>query len=73
MTISRQHVRIRFEKTFFYVEDLKSHNKTRLGELTLVPFKPEIIQHGDILFVGRVRMKFEVPGRSQPYIFKERK
>jgi serine/threonine protein kinase len=73
ITNSRQHARIRFEKTFFYIEDLKSHNKTRLGELTLLPFKPEIIQHGDVLFIGRVRMKFEVPGRSQPYIFKEQK
>src|SRR6266581_1698497 len=34
MTVSRQHARIRFEKTFFSIEDLKSHNKTRLGELT---------------------------------------
>jgi len=37
MTVSRQHARIRFEETFFYIEDLKSHNKTRLGELVLTP------------------------------------
>jgi serine/threonine protein kinase len=72
MTISRQHARIRFEKTFFYIEDLKSRNKTRLGELPLLPLKAEILQHGDIIFVGKVRLRFEVPGMNQLYVFKER-
>lgn len=62
MTISRQHARIRFEKTFFYIEDLKSRNKTRLGELTLTPLKAELLQHGDVLRFGSVRMVFKVPG-----------
>ena len=59
-TVSRQHARIRFEETFFYIEDLKSHNKTRLGELPLEPLKPELIQHGDTVHFGRVRMRFGV-------------
>ncbi len=62
MTISRQHARIRFEETFFYIEDLKSRNKTRLGELVLTPLKPELLQHGDTIFFGSVRTYFEVPG-----------
>lgn len=62
MTVSRQHARIRFEKTFFYIEDLKSRNKTRLGELTLTPLKAELLQHGDILHFGSVRLVFRVPG-----------
>jgi serine/threonine protein kinase len=62
MTISRQHARIRFEKTFFYIEDLKSRNKTRLGELTLTPLKAELLQHGDVLRFGSIRMVFKVPG-----------
>jgi serine/threonine protein kinase len=62
MTVSRQHARIRFEKTFFYIEDLKSHNKTRLGELTLAPLKAELLKHGDVLHFGSVRMVFKVPG-----------
>ena len=62
MTVSRQHARIRFEKTFFYIEDLKSRNKTRLGELTLMPLKAELLQHGDVLHFGSVRMVFKVPG-----------
>jgi len=62
MTVSRQHARIRFEKTFFYIEDLKSRNRTRLGELTLTPLKAELLQHGDVLHFGSVRMIFRVPG-----------
>ncbi|HEY0753066.1 MAG TPA: protein kinase [Ktedonobacteraceae bacterium] len=62
VTISRQHARIRFEKTFFYIEDLKSRNKTRLGELVLTPLKPELIQHGDTVWFGSVKLIFRVPG-----------
>jgi serine/threonine protein kinase len=64
MTVSRQHARIRFEKTFFTVEDLKSRNKTRLGKLTLVPFKAELLQQGDVLRFGSVRMVFKVPEKK---------
>lgn len=61
MTVSRQHARIRFEKTFFSIEDLKSRNKTRLGELTLTPLKAELLQDGDVLHFGSVRVIFKVP------------
>jgi serine/threonine protein kinase len=61
-TVSRQHARIRFEKTFFYIEDLKSRNRTRLGELVLTPLKPELIQHGDVVCFGSLKMVFRVPG-----------
>lgn len=64
--VSRQHARIRFEKTFFYIEDLKSRNRTRLGELVLSPLKPELIQHGDIVCFGSLRMVFRVPGMHTP-------
>ncbi len=60
MTVSRQHARIRFEKTFFSIEDLKSHNKTRLGELTLTPLKAELLRDGDVLHFGSVRVIFKV-------------
>jgi serine/threonine protein kinase len=60
MTVSRQHARIRFEKTFFTIEDLKSHNKTRLGEMMLKPLKTELLRHGDVLQFGSVRMVFKV-------------
>jgi serine/threonine protein kinase len=60
MTVSRQHARIRFWKTFFSIEDLKSRNKTQLGELTLTPLKAELLQDGDVLHFGSVRMIFKV-------------
>lgn len=63
-TVSRQHARIRFERTFFYIEDLKSRNKTRLGHLVLTPLKPELLQHGDEVWFGSVKMIFRVPGKS---------
>jgi serine/threonine protein kinase len=73
MTVSRQHARIRFEETFFYIEDLKSRNKTRLGELSLTPLKAELLQHGDVLHFGSVRMRFEIPGMAQPPVFHDHK
>lgn len=63
-TVSRQHARIRFEKTFFYIEDLKSRNKTRLGELVLTPFKPELLQHGDSISFGSIKLVFRIPGMT---------
>jgi hypothetical protein len=62
MTVSRQHARIRYAETFFYIEDLKSRNKTRLGELTLAPLKPELLQHDDVVQFGAIRLVFKVPG-----------
>jgi serine/threonine protein kinase len=62
LTVSRQHARIRFEETFFSIEDLKSHNKTRLNQQALAPLKTELLQHGDIIHFGKVRMKFEIAG-----------
>lgn len=61
-TVSRQHARIRFERTFFYIEDLKSRNKTRLGELVLMPLKPELLQHGDTVCFGSIKLIFRIPG-----------
>lgn len=71
MTVSRQHARIRFEETFFYIEDLKSRNKTRLGELFLTPLKAELLQHGDTIQFGSVRMRFEIPGMSKAPLHKK--
>ncbi|HVB73638.1 MAG TPA: FHA domain-containing serine/threonine-protein kinase [Ktedonobacteraceae bacterium] len=61
MTVSRQHARIRYEKTFFTIEDLKSRNKTCLNERTLMPLKAELLRHGDVVHFGSVRMIFKVP------------
>jgi len=63
-TVSRQHARIRFEETFFSIEDLKSRNKTRVGELPLDPLKPELLRHGDVVHFGSVRVRFGIPGKG---------
>lgn len=62
MTVSRLHARINFEGSFFYIEDLKSRNKTRLGALILTPMKAELLQHEDTIRFGRVRLRFQIPG-----------
>ncbi|GCE24752.1 hypothetical protein KDA_02360 [Dictyobacter alpinus] len=62
MSISRQHARIRFEDTFFSIEDLKSRNKTRLNDRVLTPLKPELLTHGAQIAFGSVNLRFEVPG-----------
>ncbi len=66
MTVSRQHARISFEGTFFHIEDLKSHNRTRLKGLILTPLKAELLQHGDAVQFGSVRMTFEIPSMGKP-------
>ncbi|GCE03034.1 FHA domain-containing serine/threonine-protein kinase [Dictyobacter aurantiacus] len=69
MSISRQHARIRFEGTFFTLEDLKSRNKTRMEDQVLTPLKPELLNHGAQISFGSVRLHFEVPGMEsrQPH------
>lgn len=63
-TVSRQHARIRMDDTHFYVEDLRSRNKTRLGDLTLDPLKPELLQNGDEVHFGSVKATFRLLGTS---------
>jgi pSer/pThr/pTyr-binding forkhead associated (FHA) protein len=62
-SVSRQHACIRFENDFFSIEDLKSRNKTLLGESVLVPFQPTPLQHGDVVCFGLVRMVFRIADR----------
>jgi len=64
-TVSRQHARIRVEKTHFSIEDLKSRNKTRLGELALTPDRPEVLQNGDVVSFGAVKATFRLLGTSE--------
>jgi pSer/pThr/pTyr-binding forkhead associated (FHA) protein len=64
-SVSRQHARIRLGKTSFSIEDLNSRNKTRLGEVTLTPLKPEVLHNGDVVGFGRVKATFRLLGTSQ--------
>ena len=73
MTISRQHARIRCKENLFYIEDLKSRNKTRLGELALTPLKEVLLRHGDRLFFGKVCLQFGIPGQGDLPRLKQQK
>ncbi len=64
-TVSRRHAQIRLEKNSFYIEDLESRNKTRLGELTLTPNKRELIKDGDVVSFGGVKATFHLLGASE--------
>jgi hypothetical protein len=63
-TVSRRHARIHLENNLFYIEDLNSRNKTRLGELTLTPHKPELLQNGEEVSIGSVKVIFRLLGTS---------
>ncbi|GAC1459973.1 MAG: hypothetical protein PVS3B3_12530 [Ktedonobacteraceae bacterium] len=73
MTVSRQHARIRVEENFFYIEDLKSRNKTRLDERTLTPLQAERLQHGSNIRIGGVELVFKIPGMLVMPVFKDKK
>lgn len=64
MIVSRKHACIRFEGTHFSIEDLKSHNKTRLGDRVLHESEAVPLQHGDVIDLGGIRLKFEIPDMS---------
>jgi hypothetical protein len=64
-TVSRQHARIRVEKTCFSIEDLNSRNKTQQNNLTLTPLKPELLHNGDMVRFGSVKATFRLPGTSE--------
>lgn len=65
MTVSRQHARIRHEKSSFTIEDLKSRNKTRLKEVALTPLQAELLHDGDVVHFGSVRMVFKISSSSK--------
>ncbi|GHO78342.1 hypothetical protein KSD_61130 [Ktedonobacter sp. SOSP1-85] len=64
-SVSRRHAQIHIEQTCFSLEDLNSRNKTRLGELVLNPHKPEVLQDGDVVSFGSVKVIFRLLGASE--------
>ncbi len=58
-SISRQHARILREGELFYIEDLKSVNKTWLGELELVPYERQLLRRHDKIQLGLLELIFE--------------
>lgn len=63
-SISRRHAQIHLDGTLFSIEDLKSRNKTRLGDLTLTPHQPEQLHDGDTISLGSVKATFRLLGTS---------
>jgi len=68
MTISRKHAQLRFTEQIFTLEDLGSRNKTRVGDKVIPPHVPVILEHGDIIVLGSVHLRFEIPGTPDTYI-----
>lgn len=64
-SVSRRHARIYQEKASFYIEDLKSRNKTQLDETTLQPLAPEPLQDGTMVSFGSVKAVFRLLGASE--------
>lgn len=64
-TVSRRHARITFKDQHFYIEDTHSGNRTRVGNLILVPSQPILLQHGDKVRFGSVSLEFRIPGMSK--------
>ncbi len=64
-TVSRQHARIHIEKDDFFIEDLTSRNKTRVGEMPLTPHKLEMLHSGDVVSFGSVKAAFRLLGTSK--------
>ncbi len=63
-TVSRQHARIHLEDSVFYLEDLGSRNRTRLGTSRLTPHEPEPLRNGDVVTFGSVIATVRVLGTS---------
>lgn len=58
-SISRKHARIIREGDLFYIEDLKSRNKTWLGELELTPYERQLLRRHDTIQIGLLELIFE--------------
>lgn len=58
-SISRKHARIIREGDLFYIEDLKSRNKTWLGELELTPYERQLLRRHDTIQLGLLELIFE--------------
>ena len=64
-TVSRRHARIHLAKGSFFIEDLNSRNKTRLGSSILTPHRHEVLRNGDVVSFGSVKATFRLLGTSQ--------
>ena len=64
-TVSRKHAQLHLKNDSFFIEDLDSRNKTRLGGLVLTPHKLELLHNGDVVNFGSVKATFRLLGTSE--------
>jgi len=57
--VSRQHIRIRHDRSRYTVEDMKSINLTFLNKQRLDAFTPKPLKSGDEIRLGLLMMRFE--------------
>lgn len=58
-SVSHRHARLVREGDLFYIEDLKSLNKTWLGELQLKPYERQLLRRHDRIQLGLIELIFE--------------
>lgn len=62
--VSRRHCRILQQGDQFFVEDLESTNGTRLNDQFIPPKQPRLLQNGDVLELGKLKLIFRIEGTS---------
>jgi pSer/pThr/pTyr-binding forkhead associated (FHA) protein len=56
--VSRQHARFYLQGTQWYIEDLNSINFTRVNNQRIHPNQPHLLNGGDQIQLGRVKLTF---------------
>ena len=60
-TVSTMHAKIEYRNKFFFLEDLRSTNGTRLNDRKIEPGQPTLIKSGDRIRFADREFKFERP------------
>ena len=60
-TVSSLHAVIEYRDGFFYIEDQRSKNKTRLNGLEIKPYLPIKLKNGDEISFNKFKFKFILP------------
>lgn len=61
--VSSEHALLTWRDSQWWLEDLGSRNGTLLNDVPLT--SPVVISAGDIIVIGEVRLKLEIPGKPE--------
>jgi hypothetical protein len=61
-SVSRRHAVVHHDASGFFLEDLKSSNKTRVRDMALTPGQPAPLRNGDTITFGSVKATFRLLG-----------